>query len=179
MYSSSSGLCLSKENEWVAWQLKLPVGYGEEVLVVSSGNQEWGEGCAPRISLTCQSLYKDASWCSLPVLLLCLSVCLSPFFLSLTLFLHSSTYVFLQASKLSCSSRVRLFATPWGPLRPARLLCPWDSPGKNTAVGCHFLLQGIFLTQGLNLCLLRLLNWQVGSLPLVPTGKPMYSFIQY
>ena len=30
----------------------------------------------------------------------------------------------------------------------ARLLCPWDSPGKNTGVGCHALLQGIFLTQG-------------------------------
>ena len=36
---------------------------------------------------------------------------------------------------------------PHGPW-PARLLCPWDSPGKNTGVGCHFLLQGIFLTQG-------------------------------
>ena len=24
---------------------------------------------------------------------------------------------------------------------PTRLLCPWDSPGKNTGVGCHFLLQ--------------------------------------
>ena len=32
---------------------------------------------------------------------------------------------------------------------PARLLRPWDSPGKNTAVGCHALLQGIFPTQGL------------------------------
>ena len=30
------------------------------------------------------------------------------------------------------------------------LLCPWDFPGKNTGVGCHFLLQGVFLTQGLN-----------------------------
>jgi hypothetical protein len=30
------------------------------------------------------------------------------------------------------------------------MLCPWDSPGKNTGMGCHFLLQGIFLTQGLN-----------------------------
>ena len=29
----------------------------------------------------------------------------------------------------------------------ARLLCPWDSPGKNTGMGCHFLLQGIFPTQ--------------------------------
>ena len=31
-----------------------------------------------------------------------------------------------------------------------RLLCPWDSPGKKTRVGCHCLLQGIFLTQGSN-----------------------------
>ena len=38
---------------------------------------------------------------------------------------------------------------------PARLLFPWDSPGKNTGAGCHFLLQGIFLTQGLNLHLLH------------------------
>ena len=43
-------------------------------------------------------------------------------------------------------------------LQPARLLCPWDSLGKNTEVGCHFLLQGIFPTQGSNLCLL---HWQV------------------
>ena len=35
-------------------------------------------------------------------------------------------------------------------LQPARLFCPWASPGKNAAVGCHFLLQGIFLIQGLN-----------------------------
>ena len=35
-------------------------------------------------------------------------------------------------------------------LLPARFLCPWDSPGKNTGVGCHFLLQAIFPTQGLN-----------------------------
>ena len=37
---------------------------------------------------------------------------------------------------------------------PARFLCPWDSSGKNTAVGCHFLLQEIFLTQRLKLHLL-------------------------
>ena len=42
-------------------------------------------------------------------------------------------------------------------LQPARLLCPWDSPGKNTGVGCHALLQGIFPTQGLNPCLLWVL----------------------
>ena len=39
---------------------------------------------------------------------------------------------------LSCFSRVQLFATP--STIAARLLCPWDSPGKNTRVGCHFLL---------------------------------------
>ena len=37
-------------------------------------------------------------------------------------------------------SHVRLLL-PHG-LQPTRLLCPWDSPGKNTGVGCHFLLQG-------------------------------------
>ena len=35
-------------------------------------------------------------------------------------------------------------------LELTRLLCPWDFPGKSTGVGCHFLLQGIFPTQGLN-----------------------------
>ena len=39
-------------------------------------------------------------------------------------------------------------------LQPAWLLCPWDSPGKHTGVGCHALLQGIFLTQGSNPCLM-------------------------
>ena len=38
---------------------------------------------------------------------------------------------------------------------PSRLLCPWDFPGKNTEVGCHFLLQRIFLTQGSNSDLLH------------------------
>ena len=35
-------------------------------------------------------------------------------------------------------------------LQPTRLLCPWDFPGKNVGVGCHFFLQGIFLAQGWN-----------------------------
>ena len=55
---------------------------------------------------------------------------------------------------------------PYG-LWPDSLLCPWDSLGKNAGVGCYALLQGIFLTQGLNLGLLYLLHWQAGSLPLV------------
>ena len=40
---------------------------------------------------------------------------------------------------LSCFSRVRLFATPWTVAH--RLFCPWNSPGKNSGVGCNFLLQ--------------------------------------
>ena len=48
------------------------------------------------------------------------------------------------------TSVVSDFLRPHG-LQPARLLCPWDSPGKNPGVGCHVLLQGIFPTQGLSL----------------------------
>ena len=43
-------------------------------------------------------------------------------------------------------------------LQPTRLLCSWDSSNKNTGVGYHALLHGIFLTQGSNLCLLQLLH---------------------
>ena len=43
---------------------------------------------------------------------------------------------------------VWLFMTPW--TVPARLLCPWNSPGKNTGMSCHSFLQGIFPTQGSN-----------------------------
>ena len=79
---------------------------------------------------------------------------------------------------LSCFSCLQLFATPWT-VQPTRLLCPWDSPGENTGVGCHALLQGIFLTQGSNPCLLSLLHWQVGSLPRAPPGKPICETVQF
>ena len=55
-----------------------------------------------------------------------------------------------------------------------RPLCPWDSPGKNTRVGGHFLLQEIFPTQGSNPCLLRLVRWQVDSLPHSHQGSLPY-----
>ena len=47
-----------------------------------------------------------------------------------------------------CSCHVQLFGTPW--TVAARLLHPWDFPGRNTGAGCHFLLPGIVLTQGSN-----------------------------
>ena len=57
---------------------------------------------------------------------------------------------------VTCASRSVVFDSlrPHG-LEPTRLLCPWDSPGQNTGVGGHSLLQGIFPTQGLNLGLLH------------------------
>ena len=74
-------------------------------------------------------------------------------------------------SKLSRFIRDSLLATLW-----AVALCPWGSPSKNTEVGCHFFFQGIFLTQGSNLCFLYLLHWQTVSLTLALPGKP-YAYL--
>ena len=49
--------------------------------------------------------------------------------------------------------------------------CPWNFPDRFTGMSCHALLQGIFLTQESNLCLLCLLDWQVDSLPLSHLGS--------
>ena len=57
-----------------------------------------------------------------------------------------------QNSQLALSNGNSL--RPHG-LQPVRLFCPWDSPGKNTGVGCHALLQGILPTQGSNWGLLH------------------------
>ena len=66
-------------------------------------------------------------------------------------------------------SRVRLFVTPWTVAHKAPLSMGFS--GKNTGVSCHFLLQGVFPTQGSSLH--WFLHWQVGSLPLAPPGKPI------
>ena len=72
-------------------------------------------------------------------------------------------------------SKIRLLATPW--TVATGLFCPWDFQGKNTGAGCHFFLQGIFPTQGSNPCLLYLLHWQAGSLPLCHLGSPVVTMI--
>ena len=56
-------------------------------------------------------------------------------------------------------------------LQLTRLLRPWDFPGKNMGMGCHFLLQGIFLTQRLNS---YLLHWKEQSLPLSHLEFPFF-----
>ena len=102
---------------------------------------------------------------------LCLCVSLS---LSLT---HTHTHrgsnpYPVHAGMLSHFSHVRLCATLWTVARQA----PLASPGKNTGVGCQFLLQGIFPTLGSNLRLLYFLHWQADSLPLAQPGKPHNSY---
>ena len=83
----------------------------------------------------------------------------------LYLYLHIYTYVVAVWSL----SLVWLFVTPGH-------LCPWDFPGKNTGVDCHFLLQGIFPTQGWNVNLrigrLFLYHWATGE-------APIYNYIIY
>ena len=64
---------------------------------------------------------------------------------------HTHTHTHICCCCLVTKSCATLF-WPHGPSL-ARFLCPWDFPGKNTGVGWHFLLHGIFLTQGSNLCL--------------------------
>ena len=56
-------------------------------------------------------------------------------------------------------------------LWPTRLLCPWDSPGKNAGMSCYALLQGIYPTQRSNLHLPVSLALQADSLPTEPSGK--------
>ena len=79
-----------------------------------------------------------------------------------------------QGSLACCSPQGRKESghdwTFWTGLHPTRLLCPWDFPGKNTGVGCHFTLQGIFTAQGLNQ---HLLHWEADSLSLSHQGSPI------
>ena len=71
---------------------------------------------------------------------------------------------------LVAKSQLTLYETPRAVARPSPLsMSPLDFPGKNTGVGCHFLLQGPCPTQGSNLCLL---HWQADSLPLSPQVRP-------
>ena len=74
--------------------------------------------------------------------------------------------------------RAQLCLTLWDPMdcSPPGFSVHGILPGKNTGTGCHFLLQGIFPTQGLNPRLLHLLHWQVDSLPLHHVGSPWAVF---
>ena len=102
----------------------------------------------------------------LPISLLTLS---RLFWGQLLQFLHKYmlTKCLLNLWSISCS--VVFDSLRHHGLQSARLLCPWNSPGKNTVVGSHSLLQGIFLTQGSNP---GLLHWicEVSSKLYTSTG---------
>ena len=81
----------------------------------------------------------------------------------------------LQFANCCCSClATKSFLTPCNPMdcSLAEILCPCSFPGKNTRVGCHFLLQEFFLPHGWNLHILLLLHWQVDSLPLSHPRSP-------
>ena len=80
----------------------------------------------------------------------------------------SWSWVFPSTESVSCSV-VSIFLQPWD-CSPAGSSVHGIFQARKL-VGCHFLLQGIFPTQGSNPCLLYLANWQVDSLPALP-GKP-------
>ena len=76
--------------------------------------------------------------------------------------IHNEASVLLQSHSTVSNS-----LWPHG-LWSTKLLCTWNSPGKNTGVGCHAPLHGIFPTQGSNSHLLCLLHWQAGLLSVAP-----------
>ena len=95
------------------------------------------------------SWLRDETWVS----------CIAGGFFTIQATREAPFFTLLFASEVKLLSRIRLSVTltlcnpnslrPHG-LQPTRLLSPWNFPGKSTGVGCHFLLQGIFPTQGLN-----------------------------
>ena len=87
-------------------------------------------------------------------------------FIGFTIYAFYCVYVRL----LSHFTHVRLFSALWTVAHQAPLSVG-DSPGKNTRVGHHALLQGVFPTQGLNPCFLGLLHWHPGSLPPGPSWE--------
>ena len=132
----------------------------------------WGcPSASPSVPVGCQlttALHPEPSWggltllfsedcgtgrlcCCWALLLLNVPFVSCPFYYNLCIFcvLHANASIVVYRLIVSDS-----FLWPLG-LQPTRLPCPWDSPGKNTAVGCHLLLQGIFSTQVSNLCLLH------------------------
>ena len=86
---------------------------------------------------------------------------------------HSANYILItqcvNAWVLSHFGRVQLFATLWTVAHQVPLSMGFSR--QEYWSGLHALFQGIFPTQGPNLCLLHLLNLQADSLPLVPHGK--------
>ena len=100
---------------------------------------------------------------------LCSCLSISLFFLSVPSHIGSGPTLLQHGLILCVCLVVQLCLTLCDPMGSS---VHGDSPGKNTGVGCHFLLQGIFLAQGPNPSLLYLMHWQVESLLLSPREAP-------
>ena len=82
------------------------------------------------------------------------------------------THIYLRLAVCSCLVTCDSFATPWIAARQAPLSVGF--PGENTRAGCRFFFPRNSLTQGSSLCLLRLLHWEAGSLPLSHRDSRLY-----
>ena len=112
-------------------------------------------------------------WVRAPIVLVCFNKSLvygRVFFIETDFLVFKNNLLILVCAHCvaRCSVMSDSFATPW----THQVLCPWDFPGKNTGVGCHFLLQRIFPSKGLNLRLLCLLHWQAVFVFFFFTIKP-------
>ena len=96
----------------------------------------------------------------------------------MSLFMDKVSEEVIKLISLGIKSGEFVFTHAW---LSARIPSPWNFPGKNTGVGCHFFLQGIFPTQGSNPGLFCLLHWQANSLPLCHLGNPYseWTLFQY
>ena len=91
------------------------------------------------------------------------------------LLIHSLSYLLIYLLSESDSHSVVSNSLQSHGLLPARLLCPWDSPGKNTGVRSHSLLQGIFPSQGSNPGLLHCMQILY---PMSHQGNPISEHLQ-
>ena len=77
---------------------------------------------------------------------------------------------------MCCAQLCLTLGNLWTVARQSMGFCPWDSPGKDTGVGCHALLQGIFPTQGSNPYLQQVLHHSQVFYPLSHLGSPEVSY---
>ena len=80
-------------------------------------------------------------------------------------------YIFYNVCMISCFSRVQLFVTPWTVAH--QLVCPWGFSRQEYWKGLPVAFSRGSFWPGDWACLLHLLHWQEGSLPLAPPGKPI------
>ena len=113
-----------------------------------------------RCVLHCRRILYQLSYQGSPYICMCVCVCV---------YIYTHMYIVAVVQLPSC---VLLFVTPWTAAYQAPLSMGFSK--QECWMGCHFLLQGIFPDQGLNLCLLHLLLWQADSLPLHHWATPIW-----